>query len=264
MPEQNDPGALFLDSLPSIERIAASLCRRNGLAGDDADEFTSWLKERLIADDYAVLRKYTGKSELNTYLTFVATRLFTDYARTRTGRWRPSAAAERLGDVARELETLVYRDGASLGEAGERLRSAGRTNLSDAELARVLAQLPAREPLRPVEVAADPLVHAPSADDADERVRAEEAARQRKFVHDALLRGMQSLEPEERTIIRMHLGEERRVADIARALGLDQRSLYRRIQRLVQRLRGEMEAEGISAEDVREVLDNEESSPDRG
>jgi RNA polymerase sigma factor for flagellar operon FliA len=263
MPDQTDFSELLLDALPAIEAIAAAICRRYAVRGDDADEFNSWLRERLIENDYALLRKYRpGETQLNTYLTVVATRLFHSHTREIRGRWRSSAAAERLGDVARELEALVYRDGASLSEAGERLRSAGRTDLSDAELARVLAQLPVREPLRPMAVAADPLEEAPSIAQADDRVWAEEAERQRDTVHAALGRALRNLEPEERTILQMHLGQGRRVADIARALNLDQRSLYRRIQRLVKKLRGEMEAEGISAEDVREVLD-EESGPER-
>lgn len=253
----DDPRALFLESLATIERAAASLCRRYGLGDDDTDEFASWVKERLIEDDYAVLRKYRGDSELHTYLTVVVIRLFQAYTRERMGRWRNSMAAERLGQPAKELEALVYRDGYSLGEAGEQLRSAGRTAHTDAELARLLAQLPTRGPLRPVDAGSDPLKQAPAAGRADDWVRAEEAVRHREALLAALFRAMERLHPEERMIVRMHMVEGRSVADVARALNMDQRPLYRRVQRLREQLRQALESEGVSASDVRELVEGD-------
>ncbi|HSU14725.1 MAG TPA: hypothetical protein VLK66_11540 [Longimicrobium sp.] len=255
MLDRMDPRTLFLDSLPAIEGIAASICRMYSVWGDDAEEFASWAKERLMEDDYAVLRKYRGESELNTFLTVVVTRLFHAHTRERLGRWRPSAVAERLGQVAKDLEVLVNRDGCTLQEAGERLRTSGRTDMSDIELARLLARLPARSPLRPVEVGADPLDLSPAASRADERIQAEEMERQRRTVRAALFRAMRTLKPEERVIVRMNLADGRSVADVARALKLDQRALYRRIERLRQQLKVSMENQGISGGDVHDMFE---------
>lgn len=254
MVDRTDPRALFLDSLARIERVAALVCASHGVWGAEAEDFASWVKERLIENDYDVLRKYRGESELNTYLATVVAHLFQEHARERLGRWRNSAAAERLGQLAKELEALVHRDGYSLGEAGERLRSAGRTHFSDVELARLLARLPTRGPLRPVEAGTDPLVQAPNDSRADERVRAEEAERHRDAVLAALSRAMESLEPEERMIVRMNLADGHTVADVARALNIGQRALYRRVERLREQLRRALESEGISVGDVRELI----------
>jgi RNA polymerase sigma factor for flagellar operon FliA len=257
-----DPGTLFLQSLELIEGIAASICRRYSVWGDDADEFVSWAKERLVENDYAVLSKYRGESELNTYLTVVVTRLFHAHARELKGRWRPSAKAVRLGQAAVDLEALVHRDGCSLQEAGERLRSARRTDLSDAQLARLLAQLREREPLRPVEVGADPLEHAPGTARADDRVRAAEAERHHDRLASALAAVMEGLDPEDAAILRMHFAEGRKVADVSRALNLEQRPLYRRIERLCERLKEEMERRGVSREDVLEMLEDPQAETD--
>jgi RNA polymerase sigma factor for flagellar operon FliA len=257
-----DPGTLFLESLEVIEGIAASICRRYTVWGDDADEFVSWAKERLVENDYAVLSKYRGESELNTYLTVVITRLFHAHARELKGRWRPSAKAVRLGQVAVDLEALVYRDGCTLQEAGERLRSAGRTGQSDAQLARLLGQLREREPLRPVEVGADPLEHAPGMARADERVRAAEAERHHDRLAAALAAVMDSLDPVDAAILRMHFQDGRKVADIARALNLEQRPLYRRIERLCERLKAELERRGVSRDDVLELVDDPQAETD--
>lgn len=256
MLDQMNPEGLFLHSLPRIEGIAASVCRMYSVWGDEAEDFASWVKERLIDDDYAVLRKYRGESELNTFLTVVVTRLFHAHGRERLGRWRNSVTAERLGQVAKDLEVLVHRDGCSLGEAGERLRSEGRTEMSDAELARLLAQLPVRSPLRPVEAGEEPLERLAHADRADNRVAAAEAERHRLTVLAALFRAMGDLTAEERIIVRMNLAEGRSVAEVARALNLDQQGLYRRLNQLRERLRRATESHGVSRSDVREVLED--------
>ncbi|HEV2146432.1 MAG TPA: hypothetical protein VGR37_03360, partial [Longimicrobiaceae bacterium] len=163
MPDRKDLEALFLENLGWIERVAASICRRHGFGGDDAEDFASWARLRIVEDDYAVLRKFRGESSVTTYLTVVVAMLFRDYRVSRWGRWRPSAAARRHGRLAVRLETLVHRDGYRLEQAGELLRTTGETDLSERELAELLARLPARSPTRPVEVGPDPLASTPAA-----------------------------------------------------------------------------------------------------
>src|SRR5215213_773629 len=141
--DRQDPEALLRDNLPTVDRIVASLCRRHGLSGDDADDFRSWVYLQLVEDDYAILRKFRGESSLATYLTVVIAMLFREYRVREWGRWRPSAIARRLGPLAVRLEMLVFRDGCTLSQAGEVLRSEGE-KVSDRELADILAQLPPR------------------------------------------------------------------------------------------------------------------------
>ena len=80
------------------------------------------MRLRFIENDYAAIRKFRGESSLGTYLTVVVAMLVRDYRVQRWGRWRPSAAARRLGDVAVRLETLVRRNGQAVHEAAETLR----------------------------------------------------------------------------------------------------------------------------------------------
>ena len=94
------PEELFLSKLQLIERIIASICRRHCFFGDDADEFDAWVKLKLIDHDYAVLRKFRGKSLLKTYLTTVVANLFRDHLIRKHGKWRPSTMARRReGDL---------------------------------------------------------------------------------------------------------------------------------------------------------------------
>jgi RNA polymerase sigma factor (sigma-70 family) len=256
MPERNELEALLTNNLGWVDRVAASVCRRHGLDPDESDEFAGWARMRLVEDDYAILRKFRGESAVTTYLTVVVSMLFRDYRVSKWGRWRPSAAAKRLGDVAVRLETLVYRDGYRVDQAGERLRAAGHTDLPDRELVRMLSELPARTGTRPVEVGDAPLDALPASSTADERMVADEAEGERRQAEETLRRALDDLPQEDRVIVRMRVWEGMSVADISRALHLEQKPLYRRLERIFGRLRVHMEGAGITREDVLRMLDD--------
>ncbi|MFL5386145.1 MAG: sigma-70 family RNA polymerase sigma factor [Longimicrobiaceae bacterium] len=260
MPDRLNFEALFLEHLDYIDRAAIVTCTTHSVWGAEAEDFAAWIKLKLMEDDYAVFRNFRGESGLRTYLATVVVRQFHEYWRERLGRWRPSAMAERLGQPAKDLEALVYRDGYSLQEAAEKLRTAGRTTLSDVELARLLDRLPPRTPLRLVEVASEPALAAaadPAA--ADQRITAAEAMERHGEVIEALDRAMGQLEPEEQFIVKMHFAHGHTLADVARALRVEQKPLYRRVERLRRQLRGYLENSGVRSGDVRDVLWEQEA-----
>lgn len=241
MPDRSKPEFLFLEHLGWINRVAAMACAEHAVEGAEAEDFASFVRMKLMEDDYAAIRRCGRDSKLKTYLAMMVVRQFHDYWRERRGRWRPSAAAERLGPLACELERLVYRTGFTLAQAGEKLRTSGYT-VSNAELARLLAKLPQRAFSRPVEVPAERvLIDTASPIAADAGLEAsEEEARQGKLLV-ALDRAMAQLSSEERMIVRMHFQDRRPLAEVARALRVEQKPLYRRVTWLQQRLREYLE-----------------------
>lgn len=258
MSDRLNAEAVFLEHLATIERVAAKAARRYGLWGDDAEDFVASVKVKLMENDYAALRKFRGESDWKTFLVTVISRLGSADFRERLGRWRPSAEAERRGSPAPALEKLVRRDGYTVDQAGEQLRTSGQTTLSNAELARLLAALPERGPLRPVQVPAEPVLEAAQdSSRADAAVTDSERAEWRSGVLAALNRAMEQMEPDDRMIVRMRFADGYTLADVARALSIDQKPLYRRLPRLKEILRGYLVAEGISAEVVRALLDPE-------
>src|SRR5688572_4504105 len=161
---------LYLQNLRSIERIAASVARRNHLRGDEAAEFTQEVRVRLLEDNYAVIRKFEGRSSFSTYLTTVIVRLFHQWRVEQWGKWRPSAEAKRLGDKAIILERLISRDGYTFDEAVRILTTPGGAQFTVAELEAIYLRLPLRNP-RPVVVSDDMLPESVASDGyADERV----------------------------------------------------------------------------------------------
>lgn len=244
--------ALFVSHLPVVEKILGAVCRRHGLSGDAADEFGGWAKLRLVENEYAVLAKFRGESSLPTYLTVVLSMLFREYRVQEWGRWRPSAVAKRAGAFSIRLESLVARDGMTVAAAGQLLRTAGETTLSDRELADLVAQFPRRTPLRPVQ-AIEPPVTVEGPERADQIVDAEESAAESAATRRALDVALETLPPEDRLIVRLHYMESMSVADIARGLALPQKPLYRRLERALGVLRAGLERAGLSRERARRL-----------
>jgi len=257
MAERGDLEALFLAHRDLIGRIAAAAGRRQGLRGDDLEDFASWTTTRLIEGDYAVLAQFRGESSLATYLTVVVTMLAREYRVRLWGRWRPSAAARRQGPLAVRLETLVHRDGLRLDEAAQTLRTAGLTTLPDRALAAILAQCPARTASRAERVdAADgvPVDLVPGDGAADDALLGQEADDERRSVGARLSAAVDQLPAEERVMVRLRYWQGLSVADVARALGVPQKPLYRRLERVLETLRAELARQGVDREQVRTLL----------
>jgi len=249
---------LLVRHITFIEKMAVIYCRRDGLSPDETDDFTSWAKERLIENDYAVLRKFRGESTLTTFLTMVLSRLYKDHRVARWGRWRASAEAKRRGPDAVLLETLVFRDGHSLSEAIQLLRARGQTALSDRELIQVYESLGSGVRGRPSFVGSDPLEHSAAPERADDAVDRDEAEAHRARMAAALRRVVDELPPEDAVIVRMRFLEGLSVAQIARVRGVEQKPLYRRLERALLQMRGALEAAGISRQDFLDLFSDYE------
>src|SRR4051812_9136398 len=141
-PSDLPPDQLFLKSLPLIEKLIAFASRRSRFSREDAEDFSSWVKLKLIEDDYGVLRKFKGGCNLGTYLSVVIQRLAQDYRNHLWSKWRPSAEAIRLGPLAVRLEQLLVRDDYSFEEACQILQVNEGIGLTDAELDGLRAKLP--------------------------------------------------------------------------------------------------------------------------
>ena len=243
-----DPHQLYLEHLDTITRIADSLCRRHGVRGADAEDFASEVKLKLLQDDCAVLKKHRGTCSITTFLTVVIANLFRDHRIRMWGKWRASAEARRRGEVAVLLEAAVYRDGQSFDEAYNTLARNDHLKVDRAELRKILNELPHRIPRRVDENASvDDL---PAQASADDGVLDHERHQQLEAAKAALNRAVGELDPEDRLVIRMHYFEGLSIADVARGLGIEQKPLYPRLRKLLERLSARLKADGVGAESV--------------
>lgn len=249
------PEELFLQNLQTIDRISAFVCRRNHLNFDDTVEFIQEVKFRLIEEDYAILRNFKGDSRLSTYLTSVISRLMQNVRAKRWGNWRPCAEARRLGDKAIALDRLTSRDGHTFAEAVEILTTPAGSPFTVEELKWMYASLPPRMP-RPALVEDDGTVEVEAKDcGADELIQARDSERIARLAIEAIDRMGASLPAEERLILRMRFCENRKISEIARRLDLDQKRLYKRLEKLFGQVRHALHEAGVTAEDIGLLLD---------
>jgi len=244
---------LFEDNLDVIERAIAQVCRHVRLQGADAEDFASSARLALLADDCVILSKFEGRSSLAGYVAIVVRRLFISQKRTE-GRWHPSAEAMRHGDAAMTLDRLLHYEGRSLTEALAITK--GRHPDADVrELEQIAAALPNRMPrprLVPV-LEGDEERFAGSAA-TDDRVVAADLDKRSERTGRAVQEAFATMTAQDRVVLRLRFTKGMSVADIARALGIEQRPLYRRIETLLSDLREALEQAGIDGSDAADLV----------
>jgi len=251
----------FLELLPTIDSLTSALCRRRGLSSVDAEEFVAEVRARFVESDYAPIRQFRGESLVTTYLAVVISSWLRDYVVARDGRWRPSAAALRAGPVAVHLERLVHRDGRTRDEAIAVVLTGDGQPYSERELRTLLRSLPHRETMRPRRVDSVNAEDVPTAVSAlaDASVNAAERDEKVALARQALVRAIAALDSEDGVIVSMRYLEGQSVADIARTLGLEQKPLYRRLERSLTALRRSLESAGIDQDAVRDLVGGAET-----
>jgi hypothetical protein len=162
------------------------------------------------------------------------------------GKFRPSPAAQKLGEVALKLERHVYRDGISFSVACERLRTDDGVTLSDAELEALFGKLPRR--YRREHVSPESLEQFVSRDSAEDIVIEDERAKRNARVAQIIKRWKASLSEGDALI--MSYWPATRVADIARILGIKDKRVYDRVAVLKKLLKRALSEEGIQGPDA--------------
>ena len=236
-----------------IERALKIVCSRQRLLGPDAEDFCSAFRLRLIEGDYAILRKFEGRSSVQTYLVSVVMHFFQDWRNARWGKWRPSAEARRLGPVAVEFETLRTRDDIGFEAAAEML--CARHALSRADVEAIAVRLPSRHTR--AFVSESEVVNLPSGmTSPDAAVLQQELAVEAERATAAVREAMAALPVQDQLIVRMLVEDGLTVAVISRTLKLQQKPLYRRIHGVLASLRSRLEEQGFSAQTMGELFRN--------
>jgi RNA polymerase sigma factor (sigma-70 family) len=243
MADRQQAEAVFLDNLPLINAVIGSICSR-GVRPNERDDFRSAALLKLIENDYEVLRRFAGRSQLRTYLTIVFKRVLLDERVRTRGKWHPSAAAKRLGPDAVRLEQLRSRDGLTRHEALQ-VTAGSRDPDASRWLERLARRLPDRA-RRCIE-GEDMLANAPDPRPLpDAYVAMQETVADARRIRKALRRAYAALDPEDQLIVKLRFVDGLKVADIARVLSTDQKALYRRVGRILVRIRHRMQSDGVS------------------
>src|SRR5688572_5317923 len=228
------PSASDFDLLAEVIRRVAW---RGRLSADDAQDFSQTVHLKLLERGYDVFHRFSGGSSLRTFLTVIIRRMLVDWQRSQYGKWRPSVAARRLGSAAVALETLLSRDGHTLDEAIEILRSRADATLPS-EFRRIAEHLPARRARRAVPVEDLDQVACGHFDDPLEQVDRDRAAR---TMRRRLSAALKQLPREDRLLLGLRYCLGQRVSAIADVLQTDCQRLYRRCDKVLRSLRDSLD-----------------------
>jgi RNA polymerase sigma factor for flagellar operon FliA len=211
---------------------------------------------KLIENDYAVIRKFRGRSSLRTYLTVVVHRVVIDRRIAAWGKWRPSAEARRLGPAALLFERLIGERGVSFETACCAVQGRYGTNVSGKTLEALAARLAARGSMRRRQRLDVRDIEGLLVDPADPASALLEEGRQASAKRAAavLARELEALPPADRRLIHQRFFEGASIVSLARDTGVDQKLLYRRMVRLFTTLRRRLEGRGLTNREVRELL----------
>jgi RNA polymerase sigma factor for flagellar operon FliA len=164
----------------------------------------------------------------------VAANVLRDRRNHEWGKWRPSAAAVRGGELAITVDRLISRDGLTVDQAYEWLRSSG-IEIEYARVEAIVATFPRR--CRRVMVGATLLESQVATDGMVNEACQSDARRDATRVARQLEAAIGALPAADRNLLAWRYFEGRTVAEIASALRVDQKQLYRRFQHLIEQLR---------------------------
>lgn len=238
---------LFEEIYPLYRRLIRRTLQRSGLPTVEWDDFESTALFHLIKDNYRVLRQCRSREQLPGFLQRVLGRLLLDHRVRSMGKWRPSAHAARVGAVAVALERLLYRERLSHDEALARLQALHGRALAD-RAATIIATPPTpRRRMVPLEDAIDLAAPEPTPED---RQIAQQTRRHAASTMQLVHRELERLSLEDRTLLRMRYRDGMAIIDIARALKIDARPIYRRFEAVQKQLWAALNALGIDREDL--------------
>jgi RNA polymerase sigma factor for flagellar operon FliA len=246
---------LYADHFDLIVRLVARCARRYRLDREETADFAGEVHVWLLQRDLIVLRQYCGdEGALPAYLTIVIRRCLLDMRNRNWGRFRPSAAATKLGPVASSLERLIVRDGHTLDEACEILRAMSGSVIPKEELEALGAQLPQRP--RPVRVNEAEAGAVPCSRSTVDRLLLD-VGRPALHAHTrrALSAAWREMSGDDRRLLVLKHVRNLTVSQIARELAVEQRPLYTRLQQLYHQFQHALEVQGIGRAEVAWLLE---------
>jgi RNA polymerase sigma factor for flagellar operon FliA len=243
---------LFTDNLEKIEKLVRISGRRHHFSHVEQQDFASYVNIELLKDDCVTLRKFQNRSSWWTFLAAVIEKLALDFLIEKWGRWRPSAAAEKLGPIAVILDRLVHRDGHTLEEAMEIVLAHHAAGLSYAELHAMWRQIPPRP--RAMDVGEDAAAAVSSTDSSD--VRVEDAALQREIdrVGRVLREAFGVLPTQDRVMIALRYDHGLSMAEIAKLMNSSVPTLHRRLDRSLKALRATLSRGGFDPRQISTLI----------
>ena len=244
---------LLLEHLELVDRVVRFVARRHHLSKADTEDLSSLVRLRLIDRDFAVLRKFQGRSNLGTYLTTVIEHIYLDFCVVNWGKWRPSAAARRLGPVAILLDQLVTRDGLTFNEAVGTLQINYGVTATREELYAMFVQLPTRT-VRRFAAEEELAAVAGVVGTRDRALEREDDVEVVERVEAVLAHLLAELPASDQLLLKLYFQDGLSMAAIARMLHIPAKPLYGRMSEATRSLRNKLRQQGIDGKDIDRIV----------
>ncbi|HUP60882.1 MAG TPA: hypothetical protein VNA69_10735 [Thermoanaerobaculia bacterium] len=229
--------------------------RKLGADEEEGETVESKVKLKLYANNFEIIRHFRRESSFPVYLRTIVQRTFHDLRVERFGKWHNSAAAERLGPLAKDLERMIYREGYTPSEAVSVLL-ASHPEISRATLEKMLEALPIKQH-RPSIVPMKDIEDLISTDvDSDILMITGERFRLSERAAAVVRRLIDELGDTDRNLLQFLFERNLKISTISRMLMTDQKALYRRRDELLARLRAELERVNIRRKDAADLYDH--------
>jgi hypothetical protein len=114
-----------MEDLPDIDSVTTLFARHFDLTPDETAQAVTYVKQQLVANDYAIIPKHDGQSSLKSFVITVIHRLVGQYRAQRCGAWPGADYASSTSDGAGMIRHLMVRYGFSYAEAVELCRRGG-------------------------------------------------------------------------------------------------------------------------------------------
>lgn len=228
---------------PEIISLVRSLCVRAARRAKfrDTGDLSSDVLLKLLLRPDVLSRARNARISLTSYLSAVVRNHLHDTLRSRAGVWRNSSRASSLGPLAMEYETLRSRDGLSIEDAFQTLRSEWGQRIDDDTVELLERSLPQRTSRSEVPLDCTQELASPAKEQGCLRDRQRASC----AVKRGLRRALSNLPGDERDLIEQLYFRGRGVSELAREGGQRPGQLFARRDRILRRLRAHLEASGV-------------------
>lgn len=242
-----------LASQEVLERIDR-VCKRRFRDENEAHECYLFVLESLKTSDYKRLRSFSGKSSLTTYIYSVTNALAIDFQRAKYGRRRIPETVQKLGELAEKVYRLVCWQRYSYRDAYEIILTDHQKPFAGSYGNFILSTEKVRQapcPENPCYMSLDDPSHgaqriASSVEDNPLDLLLEKLDDEKKQIAiDVIRQTIDSLNEDEKVLVRLMFGEDQSAAASGRVLGIGPEAARKRMKSLLLKFRASLFEKGI-------------------
>lgn len=236
---------------------------------NEALELSNSVLDTLQKDNYRVLKEFKGNSRLTTYITAIISRQAVDSIRKKLGRDREKDRAKELGETGTLIYQRILKDGYPIPDVFHELHENHGFTGTLEELEEMVRKIKGKNPGPHLPGVSQPLngssvVKNGTALNEDEYVVPDtksdpqvilmESQRKRKM-HEIIRTIITDLNGEERLLLRMRFPTDedekpKSVEQVSKVLGITQKAVYKRIDRLLKKCKNTLDREGVSVNEL--------------